>query len=330
MAVVLLMSAACVCPLAVATGLRYMAWLGGGEPSRDILPGVLTNHQLLAATAAAFALASLLWWRMRTAAMAVVWGLSTIALATAVFALAGLRTQLDAGRIDTVAGWYLWPGLGLLALAMAWDVRWKAPQFAAPLYVMAVTVLLAALTLIARFGPTLQWLGALQAEHGDDLARQIKYSFAINGAIYLALGLLADRSASRWLRRIGTLLFWLAPSHILLPTLLLENDWAIRASMWTVPEILLPIGAIGFVFAAVPKQMKSFFFSGLFYMAIAVQRLTARHFEDALAWPLALAVIGLSLTLVAWRYPTMFDKPRRQRGESKGTVPHARTGTRRA
>jgi hypothetical protein len=311
-AIVLLMSAAILCPISLATGLSYMNWFAGGFRGEDLLPGVLTNHQLLAAAIVSFLFASALWWRTRTSALAMIWGLSVVLLATAAFGVAGLRTHLAAGRIDTVAGWYLWPGLGLLAVGMAWDIRWKRPQFAAPLYLMAVVLLLLALTLVARFGPTLRWLGAIHPEAGADVSRQVKYGFMINGAAYLLLGLLADRSASsRWLRRIGTLLFWLAPSHILIPILTLENEWPVMGSAWTAPEILLPIGALGFVFASVPKQMKSFFFSGLFYVAIAVQRLTARHFEDALAWPVLLALIGLILAAAAWRHPSLFDRTRR-------------------
>jgi hypothetical protein len=68
------------------------------------------------------------------------------------------------------------------------------------------------------------------------------------------------------------------------------------------------LGALLFVFASVPKQMKSFFFSGLLYLAISVQRLTARHFEDVIAWPLALSLMGIMLAWMAWRYPSLFDK----------------------
>ncbi len=311
-ALVLLMAGAILCPIAVATALSCADWLIGGSNSPDLLPGILTNHQLLAATIAALVLAAGLWWRTRTSALAIIWALSVMALATAVFTLTGLRTYLEDGRYGRVAGWYLWPGLGLLALAMAWDIRWKVQRFAGPLYIMAVAVLLLSLTLIAKFGPTLQWLGIVQLQQSGDMGRHIKYGFMINGAVYLLLGLLADRSASSpWLRRIGMLLFWLAPSHILIPILALEGEWPIAGSTWTAPEILLPIGALGFVFASVPKQMKSFFFSGLFYVAIAVHRLTARHFEDVLAWPVALAIAGVALALAAWRYPALFDRQRR-------------------
>jgi hypothetical protein len=54
--------------------------------------------------------------------------------------------------------------------------------------------------------------------------------------------------------------------------------------------------------------MKSFFFSGLFYMAVSIQRLTDRHFEDTFDWPIALAAGGFLLALAAWCYPALFDR----------------------
>jgi hypothetical protein len=36
--------------------------------------------------------------------------------------------------------------------------------------------------------------------------------------------------------------------------------------------------------------------------------MTARHFEDQFAWPISLAVLGLSMTLIAWRWPGLLDR----------------------
>ena len=316
-AIVLLMGAAIACPIAVGTALAYLGWPRAGAPQDELLSEILSNRQLLAATVAALAVGLLLWSHTRTAAFALITALATVFVATALFSLAGLRRELEEGHLDTVAGWYLAPGLVLLTVAMAVDLRWKVPPFAAPFYVMALMILLTSLTLIARFGPTLRWLGWLGSDAGADMTRQIDYSFMINGGLYLLAGLLADRTAgSAWLRRIGALLFWLAPSHLLIPIWRLEDTWPIFGRSWTFAELLLPCVALLFVFASVPKQMKSFFFSGLFYVAISVQRLTARHFKDELAWPVALAVAGLALALIAWRWPALFDKQRR-RGESR-------------
>jgi len=305
--IVLLMGAAISSPIAVATALIHFGWLQGNRANNNLLEGIVTNRQLLAATIAWLALSLELWRRTKTAAFAVISTIATVAVATSIFALHDLRGQLSSGHFDTVAGWYLVPGLLLFVLGMTWDLIRKNPFFATPFYVVGLTLLLVSMTLIAYFGPTLQWLGWT---HGtNDATRQISYSFMINGGIYLAFGLLADRStSSSWLRWIGSLLFWLAPSHLLIPILRLENQWPIAGTSWTFAEIVLLIAALIFVFTSVPKQMKSFFFSGLFYLAISIWRLTSRHFENKFAWPLGVAGAGIILTLVAWRWPMLFER----------------------
>ena len=314
-AVVLLLAASLTWPLLVATTCvtMEMAWATQPLPD-DLFPSdVMNNNQLLVIAGTWCALCAVLWAKTRTGAFSLIWAISGTVLATAVFAFAGMLDQLEQGNIDTVAGWYLLFSLGMFGLAMWVDLRYKAGHLAGPWYVISTAMILAAVTLIAKFGPTTDWLGLidLPRRDGDAITRHIKYSFMLNGAAYMVVGLLADRSIrSRWLRKISTILFWLAPSHILAPILLLETEWAVLPCGWTIPELLLPIVALCFVFASVPKQMKSFFFSGLFYVAVSVQRLTDRHFEDWFAWPVALAIGGLILALTAWRRPTLFDRKR--------------------
>lgn len=305
---VLLIGAAILCPLALATGLvQYHVLEGTG--AGELLPGIVGNRQLLVSTLGGMAMSLALWCYTRTAAFSLVSGLMTIAVATAVFGLLGLRAQLDAHRIDIVAGWYLGIGAALFGAGMIWDLQRRIRAFALPLYVIGLAVVLIALTLIAGLGPTPHWLGWAPLAQGEELMRQIQYSFAANGMLYLLSGIFANRSAqSALLRRIGTILFWLAPSHVLIPVLRLEDQWPLWGSTWTAPELLLPVGALAFIFLSVPRQMKSFFFSGLLYLAIAVQRMTARHFDNVFAWPVALAVTGVVLVLVAWRYPRLFDR----------------------
>ncbi len=313
-ALVLFISATALCPIAVSTLLKHANWLVGGPVDQNLLLDILSNQQLLAASIVAVALATFLWMRTGTSAFAIIWALSVVLLATGIFSMMGMRDALMNKSYSRLAGWYLWPGLTLLASAMALDLRWRVQRFAGPLYLISVALLLASLTIIARYGPTLQWAGIVEWVQEDRLWRHIKYGFMINGFVYMLLGLLASRSRrSRWLRKTGTLLLWLAPSHILIPILMLEGEWPISGSTWTATEILLPVAALVFVFASVPKQMKSFFFSGLAYLALSVQRLTSRHFENVFSWPMALIFAGLILVVVAWRYPMLFDKQQSRR-----------------
>lgn len=318
-AVVLLLAATLTWPILMATVFVTTEWLRSVAVGETLVPTILVdlnNVQLLLTTATLAVLSLLLWRQTKTSVFSCVTVISFVALATAVFGLMGMRTLLREGHNDTVAGWYLPPGVLVFSLAMLLDLRWRAPHLAGPFYVMGVLVLLISLTVIAKFGPTTQWIGL------GEMKYEIEYSFMANGVLYLLLGLLADRSVSSyWLRRTAALCFWLSPSHTLVPTLWLELDgaWAVLPGTWTLPQVLLPAEALCFLFASVPKQMKSFFFSGLFYVGVGVQRLTDRHFEDVFAWPIALAVVGILLAVAAWRWPGLFDRPsvRKARGKRR-------------
>jgi serine/threonine protein kinase len=307
--IVLLIGSGIIIPIAVAAILVTFGKFAGGNPADDLLPGIVTNQQLLIAALSTLVLGLALWRWTRTGAFSLITCLAAIAAVTAVLGLAGMRAELRGSQFDSLAVRYLGPAVALFLIAVVFDLRWKSPAFASPFYISGLTLLLASLTTIAWFGPTLHYLGFADPADDAALSRQIDYSFMINGGVYLIAGMFADRTgSSAWLRRIGAILFWLAPSHLLVPILHLENNWPIGVTGWTVPELLLPAAALAFVFASVPKQMKSFFFSGLFYTAIAVQRLTARHFEDRLAWPITLAVIGVAMSLLAWRRPALFGR----------------------
>jgi serine/threonine protein kinase len=297
---VLLMAACLTWPLLAATVFITMKWHLLSS-SNDFLHQ-LTNFEAVVVAGSWLAVTAFLWRHTKTSAFALIWGLNALALATALFALAGMKNWKN----DEIAAWYLAPGAALFGAAMILDLRWRRDYFAAPLYVMGFVVLAAALTELALQGPTTKWFGV-----PAEVKHQVEYSFIINGALALVFGLLADRSKKSWcLRRMATVLFWLAPSHLLLPIRLLANEWAVLPWGWTIPEVLLPLGALIFVFASVPTQMKSFFFSGLGYLAVALQRITAAHFDKVFAWPVALSALGLTLALIAWRRPTLFDQPR--------------------
>jgi serine/threonine protein kinase/FtsH-binding integral membrane protein len=334
-ALVLLMAAALSCPLVAATTMVTMEWLTpesyrqtnepgahaasedsvaeetAQEPVKNLLGDFLSNYQLLIATGCWFLVSLAMWFRTKTAAFSLISTLSILALATAVFALLDLRGYLERQELDKVAIGYLIPTLVLFIMALTLDLRFRAAPLAAATYIISIICFLLSLTLIAAYGPTTDWLG--MSRWIPDILDEIAYSFIINGAIYFTFGLLTDRSKrSRWLRRLAPVFFWLTPTHLLAPIVyFMEQEkwsWSLLPADWTLAELVLPIGALFFVFASVPKQMKSFFFSGLFYVAVALVWLTHQHFQEKVAWPISLAGIGIILAVIAWRKPILFDK----------------------
>ncbi|MBN1766748.1 MAG: DUF2157 domain-containing protein [Sedimentisphaerales bacterium] len=332
-ALVLLMAACLIWPILISTTLVTMEWLSppaeeqalvrDGQspvivPTGDLLEGFMSNYQLLITGASWVILSLLLWRHTRTAAMTLIWTLSLLALATAIFSLWGLRTFLENQDYDIVAGGYLIPGIILFVIALMIDLQGRAAPLAGPAYIISTAVIVLSLTGVAVFAPTTDWLGL--SRFIADKNEEIAYSFILNGALFLISGFLMDRSLqSSCLRRIAVVLFWLAPTHILAPVfyLVTRHKWSVAwlPAGWTLSELLLPVCALFFIFASVPKQMKSFFFSGLFYVALSVIWITREHFQEKFFWPITLALAGLLLVLLAWYRPTLFDRKKNLKPE---------------
>ena len=154
-----------------------------------------------------------------------------------------------------------------------------------------------------------EWRGITITAKTDN----VTYSLMINGSIFFLLGFLAEKSVnSRSLRRISIVLFWLAPSHLLTPLfyLVVEHkwQWSSLPTGWALSEIALIANVLFFTFASIPRQMKSSFFSGLFYLAVSLVWLTREHFRDNLIWPAAIFAVGFQLIGLTWRYPEIMNK----------------------
>jgi len=284
-ALVLLMAGCLIWPLLTATIMFTLDWLppddrsveavageratiGSAEqddgtppqPARDLIEGFMSNDQLMVGAATWFLVSILFWRRTRTAGFSLIAGISALVLATSLFAFLDLRDLWEQQRFDVVATWYLAPASVILGWAILLDLRWRSGALSAPLYAVSITVLLLALTCLALEGEWAEWLG-VEASSAGSIDR-IAYSLITNGGLYLLGGVLAERSRrSRWLRRIATLLFWLTPTHLMAPIayFVLKEKWAwdLLPAGWTLSELILPLAALVFVFASVPKQIVS-------------------------------------------------------------------------
>ena len=154
----------------------------------------------------------------------------------------------------------------------------------------------AALTCVAFHGPR-DWFG--KTSDAEEIARR---TWLIgNGVVYYLAAWLFERRGTPLLRWYAMPLYLATPISVLLPLHLMEQQgisFAMGSQVVHLTEILLPIACIGFVLLAIPLQLKTFFYSGLLYLAIAVQRLTALHFEQTRTWPIALLVLGGSVMIL--------------------------------
>ncbi len=165
-------------------------------------------------------------------------------------------------------------------------------------YPFAVAFTWAALTgVVAYHEPYANWLKSV----APWTRGQLGYLYIANAAIYFLLDRLCELESSPQVRLVGKAFRFVIPGHVMTSLLVLGID-AKSHTEQRVFEWLLPAVACAFVFGSIPRQMKNFFVTGLFFFAIAVFRLQQEVFNDRAGWPLLLLAAGLALMLAAAHY----------------------------
>jgi len=215
--------------LALLAELRVLAIAPEGVT--QLFEGRFTNHQVLAASVTALCVSVFGLWRLKMTGFA--WTTATLAAASYVSLLLPFNWLeqkpeimaarcLPLGALEFVA----------LAFERAGRVRWTMP-----FHLIAIGAIVVGLDVIALNGPTLKMLGVTQEQwsYFDDY-RQKAFSIVLNGVVFLALMLLAERAPSLDLRRAGRWLEVLAIAHTI--TALFENalehgkDALVRYDVW--------------------------------------------------------------------------------------------------
>jgi hypothetical protein len=179
--------------------------------------------------------------------------------------------------------------------------RLRMPDDSRYFYPFAVAFTLAALSGVAVYHePWANWMkAALPWTRG-----QIEYLFIFNAALYLTLDRICDRFPLWQVRTVGKSFRFVVPGHVMTSLLVLglnaESVTEQRVFEWT-----LPAAACVFVFASIPRQMKNFLVSGLFFLAIGVYRLQQEVFPNRAWWPILLLLAGLGLMLAAANYAVL-------------------------
>ena len=301
-------------PVALMIAMNRMDLLSGfslGKESLEIIAQFSmtrrpTNAQLW--WAICLSLPAYLWLRRFTRAS--VFSLVFAAMA----ALLPLVSLLRAGAIDwfpdEARRFYLWlVPVALLFFAMAALIERRGHQ-ADSRYFYPIAVLF---TFVALSGE------AAQDKHLTDwLARTVpqthglpEYLFITNAVVYLLLQSFSERFGSAQMRTVAKVFRFVIPGHVLTSILLLginaTSNWDNgRSPGWQTEtrffEILLPLAACAFVFGSIPKQMKNFFATGLFFLAIGIIRLQQDLLKNHSLWPVSLLIAGLLLMYIAVNY----------------------------
>jgi len=169
-----------------------------------------TNRQVLTASLTALCLSLFGWWRFKLTGFA--WTTSILTAATYVSAL--LVFNWLEQEPEVMAMWSL-PLVMLenvaLSIERAGRVRWTMP-----FHLIALATAIIGLDVIATQGPTLKMLGITEARWAYfDADRQVAYSFVLNGLLFLAFMLAAERESSLDLRRASKWMEILALLHVI-------------------------------------------------------------------------------------------------------------------
>jgi serine/threonine protein kinase len=198
---------------------------------KQLFGTTFTNQQVLASSLTALVVSAFSLWRLKMTGFA--WTTATLAAASYLSLLLTFN-WLDR-KPETQALWCL-PLVLMEPIALALErhgrVRWTMP-----FHLVAMLTLVLGLDVIALHGPTLNMLGvdAARWPYFDD-SRQESFSFVLNGALFLVLMLLTERSASLDLRRASKWLEMLAIVHTLsalfVNAMNHSNDVYVRTDVW--------------------------------------------------------------------------------------------------
>lgn len=271
-----------------------------------------------------------LWWALLLSLPAYVWlrrftRSSVFSLVFAVIAtLLSLTTLLRLGMLEWIDKdpgkvYFHFIPIALLFFLGAMALERSGCTFDSRyFYPIAVTFTFAALSGVALFHePYAKWLQSV----APWTRGQVEYFFIVNAGIYLVLQSIFERFRSSQLRVVAKSFRFVIPGHVMTSLLLLGFE---ASRLWEespariamrrearIFEVLLPIVACAFVFGSIPKQMKNFFASGLFFLAIGIVRLQQDFFHDRARWPIALILIGVTLLAASRYFPLQLLMTRR-------------------
>lgn len=293
-------------PLLVLVVLSEYGWLrnpqldsmelfGAAALDPNATDFVPTNVQVNVA-AGAFALYALVLLLVARAKAFAVWvGAGIWASYSAGLLLLGLRHWTDHGQVSrAIVAWI--PAALLFFVVGSVLRRRQLTTWAALFYAFFPLPLLLLLTVLARNAGE-EWLGATR---WDD--KPVQLWLMANGLLYLALGWSHARSSSEFSRFWGDVFMLAVPISLLVPANVLFEKGPFLGSAGGQPIGLFEWASVvlstALVVLGTRVRRAALVAPGVLGLAIAVLRVTERHFAEVLAWPLSLAILG-ALAMVA-------------------------------
>ena len=271
---------------------------------RQLFDASFTNQQLLAACFTGLALSICALARLRMTGFA--WTACLLGAMTYFGVLLQWNWLKQEPEIQAL---WLLPLVAFSGIALQFEragrVRW-----ALPFHLVALVALVAALDVMAGHGPTLSMLG-LNENFSPwlDSNRQQYLSFAINGALFLALMLATENARSLDLRRGSRVLEMIAIMHLLGG--LYQNAQHHRSDSRVLGDVSLYLAAVALLLVLGPWRSRWRMLVGaLGGVALGSYLLIDLNLVPRKPFVLILGTAGLLTALVAYRY--LLVAPRRK------------------
>jgi len=258
---------------------------GGGEAFAP------SNARMLVASAAFVSYSVVLLLATKARFLCYYVGSGLYLLYSSSLLLMGMKYWLEHEHVSRALLLYFGFSLLLWPASLALDRCERLRPWASICFAFFLVPAVLCLTALARYGAT-EWLHA-DAEWDS---QAINLWLMGNGVLYLAGGMVARHATQSFVRGWSEILLILVPVHWIATTnLVFEKGWhlfELRGRSCTVYEVLSVCLCVALVVLGSRLRRNTVAIPALLGLAIWVLRVTERHFDDYLDWPLALALTG--------------------------------------
>jgi hypothetical protein len=275
--------------------LAALGWFAVPQPQVTQLFPDFSNQQVFVACLTALVASGLCLWKFRMTGFA--WTTAVLSAGSYVAVLL-LFGWLDKAP-ETKAVWCL-PLAGMEGVALAFERRGRV-RWTLPFHLGAFAALIGALDVMAWNGPTLKMLGVHVQDGYLDQDRLVAFSFGLNGVLFLALMLWAERASSLELRRASKWLEVLALGHVL--SALFANAMSHRTDAEVRLDVWVYLGsALTFTVLAPFKSRWRMLVGGLAGLGLGSYLLVDLEIVPRKPFIIGVGCVGLTIAIGAFTY----------------------------
>ncbi len=295
-------------------------WLERHLDSLERTEFILSNSQIFSAALTVTLCIALLMTLLRSGFFAPWLVVALFLLFIATMLLVGDKERLLNNKVAWVCLHFVGFSVGLLLLGalLEWVTTVRVGK---PFYRTALGILVVAGVLLAGFG-TEEWFEEVWRFDNETF----NFWLMAYSVPFFVAAWLAERYGSEGQRTLSGFLYLLVPIFLLLPLHLLfwhgPKLFTIGAREVQLYEALYLAACVLLLVFGRWLNLETFLIAGLWGLAVWVFRVTARHFDDYLSWPLGVGISGgVLIALGVWRSWSSEPQPEDYRRRAKKPAP---------